>query len=367
MGDVYAWNINSLDLVGDARLVYTEIYGVNCTDVCFLEKELNTTDFLSQLATLLQNVSSSAVASEQQLSDAFDNLSNITENLQMFGIEFGDNEEITEIAQALVAAVDTLVDIISFTMESSFDKETLSPETIMTLTHKTMDILEKTADFVLNNINHGNITVVVDTSRVMLHMESGFIGNGGNKTIDLGHNSGFEIPSIQTLFPMVESDIATYIKAYRITGNPFSRSEEYIYNVLGLEVGISSGTRNKVTDTKEDFGVWLGRQSPRSFHGESVMVAIADDWKNYTWSGQVSEPFAALRLTVVSSTIIVDNTTVKVYYETPNGNASELIYSTTVMINGTQFDIFVAEHDIWYNGNYTFCFDLSAGKRRVIW
>ncbi|XP_077998229.1 neuronal pentraxin-1-like [Glandiceps talaboti] len=33
-GDVYTWNVNDLDIKGDARIVYSEIYGDDCPDVC---------------------------------------------------------------------------------------------------------------------------------------------------------------------------------------------------------------------------------------------------------------------------------------------------------------------------------------------
>ena len=77
---------------------------------------------------------------------------------------------------------------------------------------------------------------------------------------------------------------------------------------------------------------------------------------------QVSQPFAALQLTLVGTAHILANTTVKVYYQNSRRNTSEWIYTATVKINGTSFDVFVPEHEIWYNGNYTFNFDLPAGE-----
>ncbi|XP_077988299.1 uncharacterized protein LOC144442799 [Glandiceps talaboti] len=321
-------------------------------------KQNATRELISELVALVPD-NSTTVVSDEQLVEKMDNLYNITENLHGFDVNL---EESKEMAQALVSVIDNVMESTLSNMKSSPDNDTLSPVNARDLTEKTMNILDKTADFVLTKMEPDNHPVLINTSSVMLHMESGSVEGVGNKTVDLGHNSGFAVPSAATLFPMLEANSSVYAKSYRITGNPFSgRGQEFIYDVLGLTFTFTNGTKITVTDTKEDIGVWLGRQSSRSYHGENVMVTVSDDWKNYTWSGQVSTLFAALQLTIVGPTPILANTTVKMYYENPHRNISEWIYTAAVTINGTAFDVFVPEHEIWYTGNYTFNFDLPAG------
>ena len=101
-------------------------------------------------------------------------------------------------------------------MKSSPDNETLSPENARDLTEKTMNILDKTADFVLNKMEPDNRPVVINTSSVLLNMESGTVDGMVNKTVDMGHHSGFEVPSADTLFPMLDKKSHLYAKVMKL-------------------------------------------------------------------------------------------------------------------------------------------------------
>ncbi|XP_070575053.1 sperm receptor for egg jelly-like [Ptychodera flava] len=279
-----------------------------------------------------------------------DDLAKFTSNLTS-----REYEETIEQAKDILNAIEEITQI-SIGVDGTRDKFTISETQMIIDTF--VNIADDIGTSVLEKTEPGSGAITLKTTSLTLHVEKDTASDLCNSSIKLSANSGFEIPSVESILGNTTHDTVLNLISFRFGSSVLNVMQEagLIYDFVSLSLKFLNGTDVEGNDMNEDLKVWLGKQSTLS---EDTVTIVGhyepeEEVTYYSWQINDLREQHAVHIGLASNVHLMENSTLCMLEFESSTRRGDCKFDTMIEFKGMNSHIFIPETEISMTGNHTF-------------